>query len=93
MPEPKKIPDAMTDQITPADLLDEYAQALRGSWGGIDGRSEQSSRSLSAAIREHGNAPLTDAQVARLREDLGVCPQGESHWTEYCDEECEETDR
>lgn len=84
----------MTDPITAADLLDEYAQALRGSWGGIDGRSERAALNcLSSAIREHGNAPLTDAQVARLREDLGVCLHGGSHWTDYCDDECEETDR
>ena len=79
---------------TTADLLDEYARALRGSWGGIDGRSEQTSLNcLSAAIRECGNAPLADAQVARLRDDMGVCPHGGCHWTYYCDEECEETDR
>lgn len=84
----------MTAPITTADLLDEYAQALRGSWGDIDGRSGQISLNcLSAMIREFGNAPLTDSEVARLRYDLGVCPHGGSHWTDYCDDECEETDR
>lgn len=78
--------------ITTADLLDEYARALRGSWGGIDGRSEQLSLNrLSAAIRKHGNASLTDSEVVRLRWDMDVCPHGGGHWTEYCDEddECE----
>lgn len=78
---------------TTADLLEEYACALRGDWGSIDGRSEQVSlNGLAAVIREHGNAPLTDAQVAKLRDRLGVCPHGGGHWTEYCDDnyECEE---
>lgn len=82
------------DQITTADLLDEYACALRGSWGDIDGRSEQGALNcFSDAIREYGNAPLTESEVARLRDDLGVCPHGGSHWTDYCDDECEEMDR
>lgn len=83
----------MSRTITTADLLYEYARALRGSWGGIDGRSEQVALNcLSDAIREHGNAPLADSEVLRLRDSLGVCPHGGRHWTEYCDEdsECEE---
>ena len=79
--------------ITTADLLDEYARALRGSWGGIDGRSEQISLNyLSAAIRERGNNPLETSEVLRLRDNLDVCPRGGGHWTDYCDEdgECEE---
>ena len=73
-----------------ADLLDEYARALRGSWGGIDGRSEQSALNcLSATIREYGSNPLADSEVLRLRDDLGVCPYGGGHWTEYCDEDSE----
>lgn len=82
--------------ITTADLLDEYASALRGDWGSIDGRSERIALNcLSAAIREHGNAPLSDSKVTTLRDDMGVCPHGGSHWIDYCDEddECEETDR
>ena len=86
----------MTRTITTADLLDEYARALRGSWGGIDGRYEQISlNDLAAAIREYGSAPLTDSEVLRLRDNLGVCPRGGGHWTDYCDEddECEEMTR
>ena len=78
---------------TTADLLDEYARALRGSWGDIDGRSEQLSLNcLSAAIREYGSNPLDTSEVLSLRDALGVCPHGGGHWTEYCDEddECEE---
>ena len=79
--------------MTTADLLDEYARALRGSWGGIDGRHEQASLNcLSAAIREYGSNPLADSKVLSLRDALGVCPHGGGHWTEYCDEDdkCEE---
>ena len=79
--------------ITTADLLDEYARALRGSWGDIDGRSEQISlNELAAAIRKHGSNPLVDSEVLKLRDDLGVCLHGGGHWTDYCDEndECEE---
>ena len=81
---------------TTADLLDEYARALRGSWGDIDGRSEQIVlNELAAAIREYGNAPLGTSEVLRLRDYLGVCSYGGGHWTFYCDEddECEEMTR
>ena len=86
----------MTAPITTADLLEEYARAIRGSWGDIDGRSEQISlRCLSAAIRKYGSSPLADSEVVKLRNDLDVCPHGGGHWTEYCDEddECEEMAR
>lgn len=79
----------MKNTITTADLLDEYGSALRGSWGGIDGRSEQAALgSLSKAIIDHGNDCLATASVQSLRDDLGICPAGNGHWTEFCDDEC-----
>lgn len=76
---------------TTADLLDEYAQALRGSWGGIDGRGEKIAlNTLSEAMRTHGTAALEPSEVTRLREALGVCDKGLSHWTEFCDTYCTE---
>lgn len=78
---------------TTASLLDEYGQALRGAWGDIDGRSEKLALlELSAAIREHGNDPLPEDKVQKLRDDLNVCQEGGGHWGWYCDEtwtECE----
>lgn len=82
----------MNDKTTTADLLDEYGSALRGSWGGIDGRSEKRALlNLSAAIREYGNTELPAPKVKRLRWDLDVCPLGQGHWTEFCDPECGES--
>ena len=76
-------------EITCADLLDEYARALRGSWGGIDGRSEQDSlNALSARFRMFGNDLLSQSTVEELRGTLGVCPYGWGHWTEFCDSHC-----
>ena len=80
---------------TCADLLDEYAQALRHSWGDIDGRSEKAALNvLSTLMREHGMAPLSDDQVRRMRDDLGVCLLGGQHWQWFCDDykcyKCEE---
>lgn len=74
---------------TTADLLDEYAEALRGSWGGIDGRNEQDKLGeLSKAIVQYGNTELNEGAVLELRNSLDVCPFGEGHWTEYCDDDC-----
>ena len=73
---------------TTADLLDEYGQALRGSWGDIDGRSEKAALlSLSEAIREHGNDDLEEVTVRELRDSLGVCPEGGGHWEYFCTED------
>lgn len=76
-------------QITTADLLDEYASALRGDWGSIDGRAEKLGlNQLADQIREHGNAPLTAPAVAAARDGLGLCPGGSGHWTWHCDAGC-----
>lgn len=70
---------------TTADLLDEYAQALRGYWGDIDGRTEQTALNiLSEAMRTHGTAALEPGEVKRLRETLDVCDKGLGHWTDFC---------
>ena len=42
---------------------------------------------LSAAIREHGNEPLPDNKVRKLRDDLNVCEEGGGHWGWYCADE------
>ncbi|KQO98434.1 hypothetical protein ASF30_10255 [Leifsonia sp. Leaf264] len=79
----------LTMATTTASLLNEYGSALRGSWGGIDGRSEQTSLGwLAAAIDRYGNQELDEYTVADLRAQLDVCPEGAGHWTESCDSSC-----
>lgn len=74
--------------VTTADLLDQYGQALRGDWGGIDGRSEKLALlNLSAAIREHGNETLSNDMILKLRDDLNVCANGGGHWDSFCGED------
>lgn len=71
--------------ITCADLLNEYGEAIRYSWGDIDGRCERMKlEDLADAIREHGNAPLLPEEVKKLRQQLDVCSEGNGHWTEFC---------
>ena len=78
--------------VTTADLLDEYAQALRGAWGGIDGRSEKAKLAdLSALIRTQGAEPLDEQQITTARDNLGICPTGGGHWTDFCDSSCNGT--
>lgn len=71
-----------------ADLLDEYAEALRGDWGSIDGRSERMKlQELAERFREHGNEDLTQEHVTRYRLDLNVCVKGCGSWEFHCDHE------
>ena len=73
----------VTKQV--AGCLREYGSALRGSWGGIDGRSEQAVlQDLADAIE----AP-EKYELAWMRRNLDICPAGNGHWIEFCDKECE----
>ena len=77
------------------DILDEYAQAIRGSWGDIDGRSMKLQiNEVTDWIRENGITDLTEFEVKKWRYRLNICISGEGHWTEFCDydEDCEEWD-
>ena len=71
--------------MTPAEpnavrVLREYANALRGDWGSIDGRSEKMSlNAIADAIVS--NEPHT---MESLRNAAGVCPAGGGHGTDYC---------
>ena len=74
------------------DILDEYAQAIRGSWGDIDGRSMKLEiNEVTDWIRENGITDLTEFEVKKWRYRLDICISGEGHWTEFC-EDCEEWD-
>jgi hypothetical protein len=66
-------------------VLCEYGAAIRGDWGSIDGRSEQSS------IETFADAILKPEkyEAATLRDQADLCPSGSGHWTEHCDDDCE----
>ena len=68
-----------------SSVLCEYGAAIRGDWGSIDGRSEQSS------IETFADAILKPEkyEAATLRDQADLCPGGFGHWTEYCDDDCE----
>lgn len=71
---------------TAADLLNEYGAAIRGDWSDIDGRDiKRALLKVSDAIHEYATGPLPDAEVERLRDDLGLCSFGGAHWPDYCD--------
>jgi hypothetical protein len=58
-----------------ARILDNYADALRGDWGSIDGRSERRAlNELTTFMR--GDTDICDEA------DLGVCVKGPygAHW-------------
>ena len=69
-----------------ADCLREYGEALRGSWGDIDGRTERAAlQQLADAIE---NPELYSLNT--MRHILDVCPIGLGHWQEFCGSECAE---
>ncbi len=70
-----------------ASVMKEYGAAIRGDWGSIDGRCEQSSiQTFADAILEPGKY-----EAATLRDQAGICPVGSGHWTDHCGEDCEAT--
>lgn len=66
--------------------LTEYGQAMRGDWSGIDGRAVRSDMDLLASSLRGEDTE----SIESLRNALGLCPQGNMHWAEWCnDHECE----
>jgi hypothetical protein len=65
-------------------VLCEYGEAIRGDWGSIDGRSERST------IQDFAAAILAPAEYTSedLRANADICPAGNGHWTQYCDDDC-----
>lgn len=68
---------------TATAIMNEYFDALRGSWGDIDGRGEKASW---IAVRDKIDAGVTE--IGMLRRDLDLCPLGLGHWMQFCDEAC-----
>ena len=67
--------------MTLADLLGEYAAAVRGDWSDFNGDVEAAVMERFAdMIRSHGAGPLTMFELRELRDYAGLCPDGGGHW-------------
>ena len=68
-------------------VMREYADAIRGDWGSIDGRSVKGD--LLAWVAALSDKPGPEAQwtLAEWRERMGVCATGGGHWTHFCDDD------
>lgn len=82
--------DTVIEAVTTAtctDILREYADALRGSWGEIDGRGEKEALyALAAAIEQVGpHEELDSVHTMALRNVMGLCLDGRAHWSHECD--------
>ena len=67
-------------------ILREYAQAIRGDWGSIDGRSVRLNLNSIADWIDFVE-PFPGRLRARL--DLGICPAGFGHWDYHCSDSCQ----
>lgn len=66
----------------PAKILREWASALRGDWGMIDGRSCQRELEVIVGwIESPATMPKTPAEARDL---VDICPVGQGHWPWYC---------
>lgn len=64
-----------------AQALSEFAAAIRGDWGSIDGRAIRSQLDM---LVGYFLAPQTTPSIAGLRSKLDICSIGGGHWTSYC---------
>ena len=72
-------------------VLREFAEALRGDWGSIDGRSLQLSlNELAEEMVQAVNEGSASKSVAELRDAFGMCTNGRGHWSEHCEFLCKE---
>lgn len=65
--------------------LDQYGSAMRGDWSEADGRSIRDALDDISRVLD-GKLNTTEF---RCRNDL--CPDGDGHWTQYCDD-CNDDD-
>lgn len=78
--------------MTAIDVLREYAQAIRGSWIHIDGRTVKADLEWIADQIEGNLHELDEKERRELRICSGICPRGEGCWTgslDICDK-CED---
>ena len=57
----------------------EYAQAIRGDWSDFDGRSERDV--IESWVSEMQNP--TGRTLPEWRDYLGICPDGNGHWSGF----------
>jgi hypothetical protein len=69
---------AMSDATT---VLREWAQAIRGAWGDIDGRS---CKDELTAIADWIDTPKTAPDITVMRQTVGICLDGNGHWNYFC---------
>lgn len=69
-----------------AQVLREYGQAMRNDWSEIDGRFVRDDMNYLADEVENPTKSIEE-----LRDDVGVCPNGNGHWAGkwfgYCNAE------
>lgn len=71
----------MSAAETVAQALVEYGAALRGDWSEFDGRTARAVLDdLAAELRGTREAHTLEFH----RQDIGLCPDGNGHWTEHC---------
>lgn len=78
--------------MTAIDVLREYAQAIRGSWIHIDGRTVKADLEWIADQIEGNLHELDKKERRELRICSGICPRGHCCWTgslDICDK-CED---
>ena len=92
MPEYELMAWAQTETgLRATDVLREYASALRGDWGSIDGRSEKIALNrLADAVEYYGTATLKQIDLVGLRLAAGVTPSGSGEWYDYPADEARE---
>jgi len=58
----------------------EYSQAIRGDWSMFDGRTE---RDIIESWVEELRSPDHAHTLAWWRDELGICPDGNGHWSGF----------
>lgn len=59
--------------------MQEWADAIRGDWSDVDGRSVRAQVEEWIAAIE-GAAPYAEWTIEQWRTSMGVCPDGGGHW-------------
>lgn len=66
-------------------MLEELGQAYRGSWKDVDGRTIKREMTYISDCLDINNKLVS---IHNFREEWDLCPAGDGHWTEFCDEYC-----
>jgi hypothetical protein len=63
--------------------MQEWANAIRGDWSDVDGRSVRVE--IEEWISALNGGPESERTIERWRDSMGVCPKGEGHWLHHCE--------